>query len=298
MRPGASKVQQLEFSELYLGHHGLGDRFCDSAGACIDFTVYDDALHRDLRMLEATCRQAWNSEKGRNGFIMHYDGDSYRVIVMTTNSGEIFILRRLASAVATLRSLGMPPAYVRKLMRADLSGLLVVSGPVNSGKTTTACALVRERLLQYGGVAMTVEDPVELPLEGSHGAGVCFQSNITPESGGYLEAFRTVSRLRPKVIFLGDLRDSDLVREVLEASANGALVISTLQASNLTRAAERLYAHIQEWVNPAAAKSLLAEGLLGIIHQHMIGNQRKSIETQFLFLQESPSAKANLLRGD
>lgn len=293
-----NRVGQLEFSDLYLGHHGLGDRICDASGACIDPSGYGDALARDLRLLEAACRQAWSVDKGRAGFVTQYDGVAYRALVVKTANGEIFVLRRLASEIASLKSLGIPLAYIRKLMQPDLSGLLIVTGPVKSGKTTTASALVRERLLLHGGVALTAEDPVELPLEGIHGNGVCFQSSVALESGGYPEAYRSMSRLSPKMIFLGELQGREVINQVLQATGNGHLVISTMQATNMTRAVERLYAQIQHGRDPLAARSLLVEGLLGIMHQQITGQQRKQIEAQFLFLRESAAAKANILRGD
>jgi len=83
---------------------------------------------------------------------------------------------------------------MRALMNPDLSGLLIISGAIKSGKTTAACAIIKARLQQFGGVAVTIEDPIELPLEGSYGDGVCYQTTINKETRNQLDAFRRAMR--------------------------------------------------------------------------------------------------------
>src|SRR4051812_13968156 len=173
----ASKIRELDFSDLYLGHPRLGDRFSDVPGAEANPLQAAASLRADLDQLGAACREVLRTSPSATDFTVRYDDTSYRVSVMRTAAGTAFVLRKIAGSVHSLMELGVPQAYIPSLMTRDLSGLLIVSGGIKAGKTTTACALVKDRLTAYGGVAITSEDPIELPLEGSYGKGICFQTN-------------------------------------------------------------------------------------------------------------------------
>lgn len=292
-----SKVRQLAFSDLYLGHPLLGDLFADVPGADVNPLPANALLREDLVQLKAVCREALKSTSPMSEFKVRYDSAAYRVSVMHTLGGEVFVLRKIADAVHSLAEIGIPQAYIRHLMAPDLSGLFIVSGAFKAGKTMTACALVKERLTAFGGVAVTAEEPIELPLEGSYGQGVCYQTQVSHKSGSFAEVFRHVVRWGAKIIFVSEIRDPDAAVEVLQASVNGHLVITTMNAENVVQTISKLHALANERLAHGNTQALLADGLAGVLHQKVGRDSRKKIETEFLYLRDAPAAKATLRSG-
>ncbi|MGZ3236654.1 MAG: ATPase, T2SS/T4P/T4SS family, partial [Burkholderiaceae bacterium] len=193
--------------------------------------------------------------------------------------------------------LGIPHAYIRHLMTKDLSGLFIVSGAIKAGKTSTACAMIKDRLTAYGGVAVSTEETIELPLEGSHGNGVCYQTSFSRETRSPVDAFRHAMRWGASVILIDEIRDHEIAAEALQASINGHLVITTMLATNVTQAINKLHALANEKLAPGAAQSLLADGLAGVLHQQLIPGPRQKLETEFLFLKGAVVTKTVLRSG-
>jgi twitching motility protein PilT len=297
MSQDITKISQLGFSDLYLGHPVLGDLFSDVPGAEVNPLPANPQLRDDLIQLNAVCREAVKRARPSGDFKVRYDGVAYRASVMHTLGGEVFVLRRIADAILSLAEIGIPQAYIRRLMAKDLSGLFIVSGAIKSGKTMTACSLVKERLVAYGGVAVTAEEPIELPLEGSHGQGVCYQTHVTRENGGFAEAFRHVVRWGAKMILIGEIRDHEVAIEVLQASVNGHLVISTMNAENVIQTIAKLHALANEKLPHGNVQTLLADGLAGVLHQKITRGARHKPETEFLFLRDAPVAKTTIRSG-
>lgn len=295
--PDITTVKRLSFSDLYLGHPTLGDRFSDVPGADANPLPASSMLRNDLDQLTALCRETHKNTPLATDFKVNHDGVTYRVSVMSTLCGAVFVLRRIADTISSLAELGIPQAYIRRLLTKDLSGLLIVSGLIKAGKTMTACSIVKERLAAYGGVAVTAEDPVELPLEGSYGAGVCYQTPVTRQSGGLAEAFRHVVRWGAKIIFIGEIRDHEVAAEVLQACAGGHLVICTMHAENVIQTITRLHALATEALGPAIAQGLLADSLTGVLHQKLTRDAKRKLETAFVFFKDEPMARTTLRNG-
>ena len=228
----ADKVGGLEFSDLYLGHPALANRFSDVPGAVINPLPAGPSLQEDLRQLTEACMAEREKAPDADEFKVVYDGVSYRVSTMPAQGGNVFVVRKIASAVSTLADLGIPQAYIRRMMMRELSGLFIISGPLKSGKTMTAGAMLKDRLSAHGGVAVTGENPIELPLEGSHGNGVCFQTTLPSDPGSLADAFRSMMRWRADTILIDEIRDQESATELLKASFNGYLVITTMLADH------------------------------------------------------------------
>lgn len=294
------KVKGLEFSDLYLGHPALANRFSDVPGAATNPLPAGPALQEDLRLLTEACRAEREKAPDVDEFKVVYDGVSYRVSTMPAQGGNVFVVRKIASAVSTLADLGIPQAYIRRMMMRDLAGLFVISGPLKSGKTMTAGAMLKERLTAHGGVAVTGENPVELPLEGSHGNGVCFQTALPRDPGGLADAFRSMMRWRAGTILIDEIRDQESAAELLKASFNGHLVITTMLADDVVQTVTKLHALTNERFGPGSANALLADGLLGVLHQQMVRGAKHApkLETEFLFLKDAPTTRTVLRKGE
>jgi twitching motility protein PilT len=272
-----TKVKELEFSDLYLGHPSLEDRFSDVPGANTNPLPASPVLRNDLAQLTGVCRETFKTTPSVTDFKVCYDGVTYRVSVMQSMAGHVFVLRKMASAILSLAELGIPQAYVRHLMTRDLSGLLVISGAIKAGKTMTACATVKDRLNAYGGVAVTGEDPIEVPLEGSYGPGICFQTTIRREERGFTEAFRQLTRCGARIILIDEIRDQETAAEVLQASINGHLIVTTMLAENVTRrSASCMRSPTASWRPAAPSRSWRTDWLVCCTRKSRAGPCRNS----------------------
>jgi type IV pilus assembly protein PilB len=183
-----------------------------------------------------------------------------RVSTLPTHTGEKVVLRLLDSSDAAQRldHLGMSPplhAEFRRLI-ARPHGVLLVTGPTGSGKTTTLyaalAALDRER-----NNVVTLEDPVEYRLAG------LTQIQVHRKAGlGFAAALRAVLRQDPDVVMLGELRDRETVEIALAAALTGHLVLSTLHTNDAASAPARLY-------EMGAPPYLVAGGLIGVLAQRL-----------------------------
>jgi type IV pilus assembly protein PilB len=183
-----------------------------------------------------------------------------RVSTLPTQAGEKVVLRLLDSGDAgqKLAHVGMTPdlhaRFSRLLVRSH--GVLLVTGPTGSGKTTTLyaalAALDRERLN-----VITLEDPVEYRLPG------LTQVQVQRKAGlSFAAALRAVLRQDPDVVMLGELRDRETVEIALAAALTGHLVLSTLHTNDAASAPARLY-------EMGAPPYLVAGGLIGVLAQRL-----------------------------
>ncbi|MBR9990804.1 MAG: Flp pilus assembly complex ATPase component TadA [Gemmatimonadetes bacterium] len=183
-----------------------------------------------------------------------------RVSTLPTHAGEKVVLRLLDSSDAGQRldQLGMSAdlqaALARLLCRSH--GVLLVTGPTGSGKTTTLygalSALDRDRRN-----LITLEDPVEYRLPG------LTQVQMHPKAGlGFAAALRAVLRQDPDVIMVGELRDRETVEIALAAALTGHLVLSTLHTNDAASAPARLH-------EMGAPAYLVAGGLIGVLAQRL-----------------------------
>lgn len=292
----ATAVRQLVFSDLYLGHPTLEDRFCDVPGAAANPLRATAALRADLDRLTEVCRAAQVGPRAPARCRVAHDGVSYHMTTMLTAGGQVFVLRKLGGVIRTLAELGIPNAYIPALTVRSLSGLFIVAGTAKSGKTSTGCAIVRDRLTRHGGVAITGEALIELPLEGGYGDGVCYQT-ATGGDSGFAEAFGRVAASGAHIVMLDEIRDQEAAVCVLRAAIDGYLLISTMRADSAAQAIGKLESLAAERIGASHARALMADGLAGVLHQQLGGAARKTLKTELLLLKDAPSARSHLRNG-
>lgn len=229
-------------------------------------------------------------------FTFSFEGKRYEVRVASVGSlyGEKLTLRIIypTGVRLGLAELGMLPeelALFQKLLLKPY-GILFVTGPTGSGKTTTLYAAL-EKLYTKEKTFVTIEDPVEFPLDG------VTQIPVQPKIGlGFAEALRSVLRLDPDVILVGEVRDEQTLNTALRAALTGHLVLATLHANDALAAITRL-------LEMGAERHLLASTLMGSVAQRLVRRvcpqcakpQALSQETRLFFGEKAPEEE---MRGE
>lgn len=197
-----------------------------------------------------------------------YDGMRFRLSFQKLATGEEWVsMRRIKSHVPTLDELSFATnmsKYLRRLGQRD--GLIVISGPTGHGKTTTAFALLADYLQSFGGVAITVEDPVEYALEGEVGEnGYCYQVQIGRDED-WATPLKRALRWTPSYILVGEVRTPRAAEQILRAATTGHLVITTIHAGSIEESLMGLM-HLAEHSMGSPAGFMLAHGLTAAMHQ-------------------------------
>lgn len=281
-----SNLLALRFTDIYLGEKSMS---LAGIPGTKDPIPAPEECFEELTLIRKNCLAEVEKKPDRQDFMLRFTHKDakyiFRVSILKSLTETVFVLRRLPEVVPDFADSGLHPGLQKLLLTPNLTGLIVVSGAVGQGKTTTASSLTVARLKEYGGVGVTIEDPPEQPLEGRHGEGVCYQT--WAERGEFGHACRQASRWSPSIIYLGEVRDAETAAEALRASINGRLVICTSHADSIPTAIERLYNLANGVVGTSEdVASLLSDGLVAVLHQNLEGDAagHKQLKSSFLWL--------------
>lgn len=269
----------LKFSELYLG----SKHFYISGAGRDGLRTLDEAYNESAIQLRGKCQEEHDSHR-RDEFSICDSSITYRVSKLQSIADTVFVLRKFQDKVPILSDYNLHPKIYKNIMTPHLQGILLVCGAYSSGKTTTASAIIQERLNQIGGVCVTVEDPPEMPLDKEYEKGVCYQSWAV--DGDFEPYIKKTARFAPSILFIGEIRDSKAAQEAIKAALNGILVIASFHASDIMDGLQRLHAlasHNNS--NSDEVADLIASGLAGVFHQKLVGDEgNKRLEIQSLWL--------------
>lgn len=193
-------------------------------------------------------------QKSENGDV------SFRVSVMPTIYGEKIVLRKLNSGeqMIMLKELNMPK-QILDLWRRSIKkpyGIILVSGPTGSGKSTTLFAAINEINKPEINI-VTVEDPVEFRIKGAN------QVQINSYKVSFADALRSILRQDPDVVMIGEIRDQETAEIALRASLTGHLVFSTIHTNDAPSSVTRL-------VDMGIEPFLVASSVVGVLAQRLV----------------------------
>ena len=208
----------------------------------------------------------------------------------------------LMPTVAKETVIGVRTPELRKylLNLSDSAGLILWSGPTGAGKTTAVSSLMKEYLISEGGFAYTIEDPAEMPLDGNYNAlngslGLCKQTQ--PIGGNWGACLKSALRSKPRFILVGEIRTPETASEVLRACTSGHLVLSTIHANNVTDAINSVVKYAASTsMSEELAYDLFSRGMLGVLHQTLVGVKSKRPAVSYLFANPD-TAKGDQVRG-
>lgn len=192
----------------------------------------------------------------------------FRVNAFNQNRGAGAVFRTIPSKILSLEQLNAPKIFEQ--ISDFPRGVVLVTGPTGSGKSTTLAAMVDHKNNTEYGHILTVEDPIEFV----HESKKCLvnQREVHRDTLGFNEALRSALREDPDVILVGEMRDLETIRLALSAAETGHLVFGTLHTSSAAKTIDRIVD-----VFPAAEKdmvrSMLSESLRAVISQTLLKKQ-------------------------
>lgn len=215
----------------------------------------------------------------------------FRVNVYRQRGSDAMALRAVGLKIPTLEDLGMPPVLA-ELSRKE-RGLILVTGPTGSGKSTTLAAMIEQMNKERNAHIITLEDPIEYLHR--HGKCMINQREIGHDTKNYANALRAALREDPDIILVGEMRDLETISVAITAAETGHLVLSTLHTIGSAKTIDRIVDVFPPY-QQQQIKIQLSAVLEGIISQQLLEKADKSGRIAALEILVATPAIRNLVR--
>src|SRR6266403_2933452 len=204
-------------------------------------------------------------ERGDADFAYANDFGRFRTSIVRQRLGTDLVFRIINTRVQTMDELGLPEHL--KLLTRYQNGLILVTGSVGSGKSTTLAALVEQANIERREHIITLEDPIEYVLEpkGCH----ITQREVHTHTRSFAAALRGALREDPDVIMVGEMRDLETISLAITASETGHLVLGTLHTGTAARTLDRVL-DVFPVDQQEQIRIMISESLRGVISQQLI----------------------------
>lgn len=217
----------------------------------------------------------------------------FRVNVLKQRQKPALVIRRIISEIPSFEDLHLPKLMER--LAVAKRGLVLVTGMTSSGKSTSMAAMVNYRNINMGGHIITIEDPIE--YYHTHKKSIVTQREIGIDTTGFGVAMKNALRQKPDVILVGEIRDAEVMEQVLTAAGTGHLCLATIHTTNASQAIERIL-HLFPEERHAQVRVSLSMNLKAIVAQRLVkakaGGQIVAIEV----LLNEALIKELILKGD
>ena len=216
----------------------------------------------------------------------------FRVNAFNQSRGAGAVFRTIPTEVLSLETLGCPPIF-RELLDQP-QGLILVTGPTGSGKSTTLAAMIDSINKNEFSHILTIEDPIEFVHNSQK--SLINQREVHRDTHGFSQALRSALREDPDIVLVGELRDLETIRLALTAAETGHLVFGTLHTSSAAKTIDRVID-----VFPAGEKSMvrsmLSESLRAVISQALLKKTGGGRTAAWEIMVATPAIR-NLIRED
>jgi twitching motility protein PilT len=250
----------------------------------------DQTAHLAAGFLEDSQRTQLE-ERGDSDFAYANSFGRFRASVVKQRLGADLVFRIINTVVRTMDELGLPEHL--KLLTRYQNGLILVTGPMGSGKSTTLAALVEQVNLERREHIITLEDPIEYILQpkGCH----ITQREVHTHTRSFAAALRGALREDPDVIMVGEMRDLETISLAITASETGHLVLGTLHTGNASRTLDRVL-DVFPVDQQEQIRIMVSESLRGVISQQLLPRANGQGRVLALETLTNTPAVANVIR--
>jgi twitching motility protein PilT len=284
-------VIELKASDLHIAvgqppvvrHHGRLRRLNTKVLDSDDTTALMKSITPDR------CQQEIQ-EKGGADFAIAFGNCRFRVAVFKQRGNLGIVLRRIPSQFLTFEQIGMPEAIRRLIVRPR--GLLLVTGPTGSGKTTSLASMINFINENYDRHIITMEDPIEYYHD--HKKSTINQREIGVDVPDFPEALRRALRMDPDVILVGEMRDLPTIHAAIEAAETGHVVFATLHTSGAASTINRII-DVFPKEQQDQIRTMLATALIGVLSQALLPRKPEGLVAAYEMMVVTPAIQ-NLIR--
>lgn len=217
----------------------------------------------------------------------------FRVNVFAQRGTYAIVLRVIPEGVPTLDGLGLP----RELHNSARlkNGIVLVTGPTGSGKSTTLAAMINEINQQFAYHIVTIEDPVEYMHR--HAKSTVNQREVGSDTRSFALALRAALRQAPKVILIGEMRDVETIEIAMEAAETGHLVLSTLHTIDAAKTIDRIVGVFPK-EQEAQIRTRFAQSFRYVVSQRLIPKAGGGRVAVLEILKSSMRTREYIMRGE
>jgi twitching motility protein PilT len=286
-----STVIELKASDLHITvgqppvvrHHGRMRRLNTKVLDADDTTALMKSITPER------CQQEIQ-EKGGADFAIAFGTCRFRVAVFKQRGNLGIVLRRIPSQFLTFEQIGMPEAVRRLIVRPR--GLLLVTGPTGSGKTTSLASMINFLNENYDRHIITMEDPIEYYHE--HKKSTVNQREIGVDVPDFPEALRRALRMDPDIILVGEMRDLATIHAAIEAAETGHVVFGTLHTSGASSTINRII-DVFPKEQQDQIRTQLSTALIGVLSQALLPRKPDGLVAAYEMMIVTPAIQ-NLIR--
>jgi twitching motility protein PilT len=229
-------------------------------------------------------------EKGGADFAISFGGQRFRCAIFKQKGVIGMVLRLIPSRFLTFEQIGMPDAVPRIITRPR--GLLLVTGPTGSGKTTSLASMINWINENYDRHIITMEDPIE--YYHTHKRSTINQREIGVDVPDFPEALRRALRMDPDIILVGEMRDLATIHAAIEAAETGHVVFATLHTSGAASTINRIV-DVFPKEQQDQIRTQLSTALMGVLSQTLLPKKPEGLVAAYEMMVVTPAIQ-NLIR--
>lgn len=250
----------------------------------------DDAMALMKSITPDRCQQELQERGGTDFGFAYADKCRFRVAVFKQKGNVSIVCRRIPSQFLTFEQLRMPDAIRRLITRPR--GLLLVTGPTGSGKTTSLASMINFINDNYDRHIITIEDPIE--YYHTHKRSTVNQREVGVDVPGFGEALKRALRMDPDVILVGEMRDLETIHAALEAAETGHVVFATLHTSGAASTINRIV-DVFPKEQQDQIRTQLSTALIGVLSQALLPKKPEGVIAAYEMMVVTPAIQ-NLIR--